>query len=146
MRTRILSTLRLSRLERTFTVLKFVSLVAVLALMVIRLGVYDGRLPEDGHVGYTSIGLVWLSVTTAAAITGTLALIAGGRAQMLIPYIVIGMLLLPLSAFLVVPYRSPATLEQLLAAQCALYAATWVLWFGMLKVPLPRLGISGPGD
>ena len=81
---------------------------------------------------------VWLASIVVAAIVGSVALMAGRRLLMIIPFLLVGYYLSLFSIILMTPYSNVETLEQLLGAQLTIYAAAFAFWLALLKVPLPR--------
>lgn len=129
---------RLTKLEFAFTLCMASSLASFLGASMIRF-VAVNRPEGVVRQGILVFLYFWLAALVLAAISGCVAMIAGGRLLMILPFLFVGYILCVLLIVLLTPYSNTQTLEQLIAAEFAIYAGFYLFWLALLKIPLPRL-------
>jgi hypothetical protein len=122
---------RFTKVEMIFTLCALLSFLCEMSFIGVRFG-----LQADPGINRLFLDS-WSGVTALMGIVGGVALIARGRALMIVPYLFVGYTLCVLSLLLMAPYSNVETLPQLIGAQFAICLSAYLFWFILLRIPLP---------
>jgi hypothetical protein len=122
---------RFSKPEFIFALCALLSFFCGMSFIAVRFGLQAD--PGTNRLFLDS----WAGVTAFTGLVGAVALIARGRALMIVPYLFVGYTLCVLCLLLMSPYSNVETLPQLIGAQLAIYLSAYLFWLMLLRIPLP---------